>query len=160
AGTIVLEAAVGEGEPGLHALHYAAMSRRTKWLLLALLLIAAGGGAGWGPWASSPRSGAEVDQGEKGIWGGRPGFTGERGGGGGLIGPGERQAFVKGLQRHHIKWVFVHAGPINEGGTISDAPTAFSAQLRKDTPDLEWIPWLGGDTRKLRLADPDWRKSV
>jgi hypothetical protein len=136
------------------------MSRRAKWLLLALLLIAAGGGAAWALWHPSPRSTQKFDQGRNGIWVGHQWFTGKRVRGGGLIGPGERQAFVKGLERHHIKWVFVHAGPLNEGGTITDAPSAFTAQLRRDTADLEWIPWLGGDTRKLRLADPEWRKSV
>jgi hypothetical protein len=136
------------------------MSRRAKWLLLAVAVMAVSAAAGWALWQPSPRSGQKFDRGLNGLWVGHQWYTGRKVRGGALLGRAERQAFVKRLQLHHIKWVFVHAGPLNDDGTISDAPTAFSAQLRKDTPDIEWIPWVGGDTRKLHLADREWRKSV
>jgi len=68
---------------------------------------------------------------------------------------------VKGLERHRIKWVYLHAGPINDDGNHQRRPQRlFPAQLRRDTPEIEWIPWVGGDMRKLHLADPEWRKSL
>jgi hypothetical protein len=135
------------------------MSRRVKWLLLLAALILVGA-LGWLVWQPSPHSAQKFDRGLNGLWVGHQWYSGRRVRGGTVIGPAERQAFVKVLSRHHIKWVFVHAGPLNEDGTITDAPTAFSAQLRKDTPELEWIPWVGGDIRRLHLADAAWRKSV
>src|SRR6187401_1341393 len=127
------------------------MFRRAKWLLLPAGLVLCGALA-WLLWQPSPRSEQKFDRGLNGVWVGHQWYSGRKVRSGDAIGPGERQRFVNSLQRHHIKWVYVHAGPLNEDGTISDAPTAFSAQLRRETPELEWIPWLGGDIRRLRLT--------
>ena len=115
------------------------------------------GGVSWALWHPTPRSDQRFDRGLNGLWVGHQWYTGRRVRGGGVIGPGERQAFVRLLERHHMKWLFVHAGPINEDGSIADPPGSFAASLRRDTPGIEWIPWLGGDTRKLRLGDAAWR---
>jgi hypothetical protein len=128
--------------------------------LLSLFAIAALATGAWWWWQPSPRSERRFDRGLNGLWVGHQWYTGRRVRGGALLGPGERQAFVGSLKRHHIKWVFVHAGPLGEDGTIADAPANFSAQLRRDTPEVEWIPWLGGDTRKLHLGDAGWRARV
>jgi hypothetical protein len=132
---------------------------RVKWFLL-LLSLAGAAAIAWWVWQPSPRSSRKFDRGLNGLWVGHQWYTGKRVRGGGLIGPGERQAFVNLIQRHHIKFVFVHAGPLEENGSIADPPTAFGSTLRRDTPDIEWIPWLGGDTRKLHLGDPNWRANV
>ncbi len=134
--------------------------RRAAKGLLLLITLAVAGALAWRIWQPLPRSERRFDRGLNGLWVGHQWYTGRSVRGGGLVGPGERQAFVGSLKRHHIKWVFVHAGPINEDGSIADLPGNFSATLRRDTPEINWIPWLGGDTRKLHLADAAWRAQV
>jgi hypothetical protein len=136
------------------------MSRRAKWTLTIVVALCASSALAWLLWQPSPRSSQKFDRGLNGLWVGHQWYTGKRVRTGAILGPAERQALVSLLKRRGLKWVFVHAGPINEDGTITDAPSPFAATLRRDTPQIEWIPWIGGDVRKLRLHDSTWRKQL
>jgi hypothetical protein len=61
------------------------------------------------------------------------------------------------LQENGIRYAYLHAGPIRADGSITDAPGHLFFHLKSLTPGVVWLPWLGGDARKLRLGDSAWR---
>jgi hypothetical protein len=114
----------------------------------------------WLAWSPLPRTEQRFDRGRNGLWVGHQWYTGHHVRGGGAISTDERAALIESLRAHRIHWVFLHAGPLLEDGSISDRPGEFFSQLRADTPEVEWVPWLGGDTRRLHLPEAAWRARV
>jgi hypothetical protein len=114
----------------------------------------------WALWQPEPRTGRRFDRGANGLWVGHQWLTGRHVHGGTPVDDRERAAFLRSLSRHRIRYVFLHAGPLSDDGSVADRAGPFFARLRAEAKAVQFIPWLGGDTRRLGLGDPAWRAAV
>lgn len=135
---------------------------RNRWTRLVAVAagLAAGGALAWGLWQPAPRSERRFNRGLNGLWVGHQWYSGFHVHTGAPVSAAERAALVQSLTRHHIHYVFLHAGPFADDGTIADQPGESFFALQHAAPGVQFIPWLGGDTRHLRVADPAWRASA
>ena len=110
-------------------------------------------------WDPGPSTALSFDKGTNGIWVGRQWYTGYNVKTGKPVSVYELDELVNMLARYRIRYVFIHAGPVKSDGTVNDMPGLFFDTLRKRTPGVAYLPWIGGNARSLRLADPAWRAS-
>jgi hypothetical protein len=104
-----------------------------------------------------PQTSQCFDKGLNGLWIGHQWYTGYNVKTGRPVSVYDRDELVNRLARNRIRYVFIHAGPVKSDGTIDDMPGLFFDTLRKRMPDVVYLPWIGGNARKLRLADSAWR---
>jgi hypothetical protein len=112
---------------------------------------------GYMSWNPGPKSTAGYDTGTNGIWIGHQWYTGFNVRTGAPVSVSERDELIKKLYRYGIRDVFIHAGPVNPDGSIDDMPGVFFADLRKLTPGIRYIPWIGGNAHHLPLENRHWR---
>jgi hypothetical protein len=128
-----------------------------KGIVAALVIAAAVLATAYILWDPGPSSTLCFDKGTNGLWIGHQWYTGRKVQTGAPVSVYERDELVNKLARYRIRYVFIHAGPVKSDGTIDDMPGLFFDTLRKRTPDVRYLPWIGGNARTLRLADPAWR---
>ena len=108
-------------------------------------------------WNPGPKSTTGFDRGTNGMWIGHQWYTGSNVRTGTPVSAGERDELIVKLYRYGIRDVFIHAGPVRSDGTIDDLPGGFFDTLRVLTPGIRYIPWIGGNARKLPLDNRNWR---
>jgi hypothetical protein len=130
-----------------------ALSRMAGIALAAAVMVA----AAYMAWEPGPSTSFCFDKGTNGIWIGHQWYTGYTVKTGAPVSVYDRDELVSRLQRYRIKYVYIHAGPVQADGTIVDTPGLFFDTLKKMTPGVVYLPWIGGNARTLRIADPAWR---
>ncbi|MBN1756847.1 MAG: hypothetical protein JW863_00930 [Chitinispirillaceae bacterium] len=110
-------------------------------------------------WNPGPASTQRYDTGTNGIWIGHQWYTGVNVRTGVAVSPGDRKVLIGKFDRYGIRDVFIHAGPVNADGTVDDMPGVFFDTLRMLTPDIRYIPWIGGNAHSLPLENPGWRRT-
>lgn len=78
--------------------------------------------------------------------------------------PHSIKELVKSLTVHDVKYVFVHVGPIEEDGGISEdryyRAKDFLNYASKLNPDLVWMAWMGQIRSKIDLDNPAIRQNI
>jgi hypothetical protein len=108
-------------------------------------------------WDPGPETSLCFDNGSNGLWIGHQWYTGYNVRTGQPVSVYDRDELVNRLARYRINHVFIHAGPVKSNGSIDDMPGLFFDTLRKKTPGVRYLPWIGGNVRDLRLSDTEWR---
>jgi hypothetical protein len=111
-------------------------------------------------WNPGPSSMISFDKKTNGIWAGHQWFTGKKVQSGDTVTVSERDKFIEQLRLYGIRTVFVHAGPICHDGSIADLPTPFFFKLQKAAPEIQFLPWIGGDVKRYNLKSPQWRAAL
>lgn len=126
------------------------MLRKALLLLLstALLLLA--------PGAPAPR----FDTGRNGIWIGHQWYTGRHVKTGRPIPIEERRALLGRLRENGFRHIYLHAGPLLPDGSIRDRHGPEFQALLREAPDLVFLAWIGGGTRRLDLASERFRRAT
>jgi hypothetical protein len=84
-------------------------------------------------------------------------YTGRKVKNGDRVTSKERDEFIAKLHRYRIRDVYIHAGPVRPDGTIDDIPGPFFAGLKKLTPGIRYLPWIGGLVHRLPFDSAAWR---
>lgn len=78
--------------------------------------------------------------------------------------PAEIQRFVETLGAHHIKYVYLHVGPLDSDGSIPPQRYAaladFLGTARMFSDRIVYIPWIGQMRSKLPLERPSVRQNI
>jgi len=111
----------------------------------------------WNPGYSRPNT--CFDTGQNGLWVGHQWYTGYNVRTGLPVSHSERDSLLTLLNANRIRYVYIHAGPITDSGTIQDNPGSLCFQLQSLTPNIMYLPWLGGLTSRLDITNPEWHRS-
>jgi hypothetical protein len=120
-------------------------------LIAALLVIC------YALWDPSPSTGACFNRNRNGLWLGHSWYTGFDVKTRKPVTLAECDNLVALMHANGIRYAYIHAGPIKDDGSIADSPGSLFYHLKSIAPDVVWLPWLGGDARKLHLCDSAWR---
>ncbi len=134
--------------------------RRSIRALGAVGIAAVGVVAGWLAWNPYPASEQRFDRGRNGLWVGHQWYTGLNVRSEEPVGDEELRDFVDTLARQRIRYAYVHVGPLLPDGGIEDQAGPLFAELRRRTPDVLYLAWLGGIAARLPVEDPAWRAVV
>jgi len=110
----------------------------------------------WIVWEPRPETEERFDRGANGLWIGHKWFTGVSVRGEEPVTNEDLEALAHTVERHGIRYLYHHVGPVLVDGSIDDTPSDLPARLMAATPDAFHLAWLGGLTSKLDLSDPQW----
>ncbi len=94
--------------------------------------------------------------GKNGIWVGHKWYTGLNVKDKKPVSKKELAEFISLLTKNEIKYVYIHAGPLNLDGTINDMPGEFFQNLKTMIPEVIFLPWIGGNRERLNLHKEKW----
>ena len=114
----------------------------------------------WLIWDPAAVTDQRFDRGRNGLWVGHQWYTGTKVGSGDPVPEDERQRFIETLRHQRIRYAFVHVGPLLDDGSVEDAAGPFFARLRRQTPEIRYLAWLGGIAKRLPVEDAEWRTAV
>jgi hypothetical protein len=123
--------------------------------LMALIFLV----VAYSVWDPGPSTSQCFDKGTNGIWIGHQWYSGYNVRTGAPVSIYERDELLSRLRRSRIRYVFIHAGPVKSDGTIDDMPGPFFDTLKRLSPDIVYLPWIGGKVDALAIADPCWRRA-
>jgi hypothetical protein len=94
-----------------------------------------------------------------GLWIGHQWYTGRKVGSGVPVPEAERRALVQRLREHQIRYAYVHVGPLLVDGSIHDHAGPEFRALRREAPEVMFLPWIGTNVRRLDLGSAAWRRA-
>jgi len=131
---------------------------RKIWRILAVTALMTMPAVTWMVWQPYPRSGPSFDQGRNGLWIGHRWYTGFEVGTGRPVADSEFTELLMRVRRNHIRYLYVHAGPVRSDGSIRDRPGPLLYRLRAAAPELTVLPWLGSRVTVSTFQEPTWRR--
>lgn len=124
-------------------------------VLMAVVLLS----AAYMLWDPGPSTAQCFDKGTNGMWIGHQWYSGYNVRTGAPVSTYERDELIAKLRQCRVRYVYVHAGPVKSDGTIDDMPGLFFDTLKRLTPEIVYLPWIGGNAGTLQIADPSWRRA-
>jgi hypothetical protein len=107
-----------------------------------------------------PNSRDRFDAATNGIWIGHRWYTGREVRTGDPVPESEIHPLVERLRSTGIRYLYVHAGPLLDDGSIEDSADPLFAALRSAYPEGVFLAWLGARIEKVRLGEEEWRRAV
>ena len=111
-------------------------------------------------WDPRPNTTDSFDRGKNGLWLGHKWYTGFGVRSGQAVKPEESVLLAEDLQRHRIRYAFIHVGPAGEDGTLPDSAGRTLTELKNAAPQVQFLAWLGARVDRIDLTDPVFQSNL
>jgi hypothetical protein len=108
-------------------------------------------------WDPYPTTKTSFDRRENGLWLGHKWYTGYGVRDGVEVTSQESTELIESLDRHGIRHIFIHVGPVDKDGTLPDPPGPTLDTLRSRASGVQMLAWIGARVDRIDLTDPTFK---